>query len=91
METYGNTENASDDARLITEHEAAELLTLSIKTLRNWRLSGNGPPHLKVGRLGPLPPKRSQSLAQNLRAFLDKRPRGRPCLIAPHSIPLLIF
>ena len=51
METYGNTENASDHARLITEHEAAEPLTLSIKTLRNWRLSGYGPPHLKIGRL----------------------------------------
>ena len=38
-----------DEARLITEREAADLLTLSIKTLRNWRLSGYGPPHRKVG------------------------------------------
>jgi excisionase family DNA binding protein len=51
MESYGNTENCSDEPRLITEGEAADLLTLSVKTLRNWRLSGYGPPHLKVGRL----------------------------------------
>jgi predicted DNA-binding transcriptional regulator AlpA len=40
-----------DEARLLTEHEVANLLTLSIKTVRNWRLSGFGPPHLKLGRL----------------------------------------
>ena len=40
-----------DEEHLITECEAAELLVLSVKTLRNWRLSGYGPPHLKVGRL----------------------------------------
>ena len=51
MESYGNTENCSDEPRLIIEGEAADLLTLSVKTLRNWRLSGYGPPHLKVGRL----------------------------------------
>jgi excisionase family DNA binding protein len=44
-------EAISHEARLITEREAADLLTLSVKTLRNWRLSGYGPPHLKVGRL----------------------------------------
>jgi predicted DNA-binding transcriptional regulator AlpA len=51
MESYRNTKNGSDDARLLTEHEVANLLALSIKTLRNWRLSGSGPCHLKVGRL----------------------------------------
>jgi predicted DNA-binding transcriptional regulator AlpA len=40
-----------DKARLITEREAAEQLALSVKTLRNWRFLGRGPPHLKVGRL----------------------------------------
>ena len=43
--------DSEDQARLITEREAADLLTLSVKTLRNWRLSGYGPPHLKLGRL----------------------------------------
>ena len=51
MESYRNTKLDSDDARLLTEHEVADLLAPSIKTLRNWRLSGYGPPHLKVGRL----------------------------------------
>jgi predicted DNA-binding transcriptional regulator AlpA len=41
----------NDEARLITERKAADLLTLSVKTLRNWRLLGYGPPHAKVGRL----------------------------------------
>jgi predicted DNA-binding transcriptional regulator AlpA len=36
---------------LFTERDLASLLNLSVKTLRNWRLSGYGPPHLKVGRL----------------------------------------
>jgi hypothetical protein len=44
-------EAIDDEARLITEREAAELLTLSIKTIRAWRFLGRGPPHLKVGRL----------------------------------------
>jgi len=51
MESYGNSKNGSDDARLLTEHEVGNLLALSIKTLRNWRLSGSGRCHLKVGRL----------------------------------------
>ena len=36
---------------LFTERDLASLLNLSVKTLRNWRLSGYGPPYLKVGRL----------------------------------------
>jgi excisionase family DNA binding protein len=40
-----------DQARLITEREAAEQLAISVRTLRNWRFLGRGPPHLKVGRL----------------------------------------
>jgi excisionase family DNA binding protein len=44
-------ESICDEARLIMEREAADLLALSVKTLRNWRLSGHGPPYLKVGRL----------------------------------------
>jgi predicted DNA-binding transcriptional regulator AlpA len=44
-------EAVDDEARLITEGKAADLLALSVKTLRNWRLSGYGPLHLKIGRL----------------------------------------
>ena len=43
-------EAIDDEARLITEREAAELLVVSVKTIRNWRLSGYGPPYCKVGR-----------------------------------------
>jgi len=49
--THSRHEAIDDEARLITESQAADLLTLSVKTLRNWRLSGYGPAHLKVGRL----------------------------------------
>jgi hypothetical protein len=74
-----------DEARLIIEGEAAELLTLSIKTLRNW------PSTPQSWSVGPLPPKRHQSLAQNLRARLDKRPERRPCLSAAQSISSFKF
>lgn len=49
--SHSRLEAIDDEARLITENQAADRLTLSVKTLRNWRLSGYGPPHLKVGRL----------------------------------------
>jgi hypothetical protein len=44
-------ESICDEEHLITECEAAELLVIAVKTLRNWRFLGRGPPHLKVGRL----------------------------------------
>ena len=34
---------------LIDEHEAAQRLDLSVKTLRRWRWSGRGPPFRKLG------------------------------------------
>ena len=36
--------------RLITEHEAAEMLSLSVKTLRAWRFRGEGVGFVKLGR-----------------------------------------
>jgi predicted DNA-binding transcriptional regulator AlpA len=36
--------------RLLKEREAASALNLSIRTLRNWRVLGRGPPFLKLGR-----------------------------------------
>jgi len=35
---------------LINEYEAAQLLGLSVSTLRNWRFAGVGPKYYKVGR-----------------------------------------
>jgi excisionase family DNA binding protein len=34
--------------QLLTESEAASLLTLSVKTLRNWRVSGKGPRFVRL-------------------------------------------
>jgi len=36
---------------LIDEREAAKVLCCSVATLRKWRLLGNGPAYIKVGRL----------------------------------------
>jgi len=36
--------------RLINEYEAAELLAVSVSTLRNWRCMGAGPRYYKLGR-----------------------------------------
>ena len=35
---------------LLTEREAARRLALSVKTLRRWRWSGDGPSFIKIGR-----------------------------------------
>jgi excisionase family DNA binding protein len=34
----------------LTEAELAELLKVSVKTVRNWRKAGTGPPALRLGR-----------------------------------------
>ena len=34
---------------LVTEHDAAQVLGLSVKTLRRWRWAGKPPPFLKLG------------------------------------------
>lgn len=36
--------------RLVDEHEAADILGLSARTLREWRRSGTGPRFVKLGR-----------------------------------------
>ncbi len=37
--------------QLLSETEAAQRLKLSTRTLRNWRVTGQGPKFVKVGRL----------------------------------------
>ncbi len=39
----------SEPSYVITEHEAARLLGLSVKTLRRWRWAGKPPRFLKIG------------------------------------------
>ena len=41
---------ASDTTRALTEREVAELLGLSVATLRAWRHRGKGPRFLRLGR-----------------------------------------
>jgi excisionase family DNA binding protein len=40
----------SDTTRALTEREVAELLRLSVATLRAWRHKGKGPRFLRLGR-----------------------------------------
>jgi Helix-turn-helix domain len=39
-----------DDEGLLTEEEAAAILHLPLPAMRQLRLSGSGPPHVKIGR-----------------------------------------
>lgn len=36
--------------KLLKEHEVAELLGVSVRTLQHWRLVGDGPTYTKIGR-----------------------------------------
>jgi predicted DNA-binding transcriptional regulator AlpA len=37
-------------SRLVAERDASELLGVSVRTLQIWRLQGNGPRFVKLGR-----------------------------------------
>jgi len=39
----------STSDRLLNEHEVAELITVSVATIRRWRLLRQGPRYIKVG------------------------------------------
>ena len=45
-----NGAQRSDTTRALTEREVAELLGLSVATLRAWRHRGKGPRFLRLGR-----------------------------------------
>jgi len=38
-------------SRLLDTKEVAAAIGLNVKTLENWRIAGNGPRYIKVGRL----------------------------------------
>lgn len=42
---------ANREISLINEYEVAELLCVSVKTVRRWRTVDRGPRYLKIGRL----------------------------------------
>ena len=48
--TRTERDHAPDTARALTEREVAELLGLSVATLRAWRHRGKGPRFLRLGR-----------------------------------------
>jgi excisionase family DNA binding protein len=48
--TRTERDRAPDSARALTEREVAELLGLSVATLRAWRHRGKGPRFLRLGR-----------------------------------------
>lgn len=53
---------------LLTEHEAAQQLNLSVLTLRRWRWSGHGPRFAKIGRSVRYSPA-------ELRAYIERQMR----------------
>ena len=46
-----NRTSSPDPGALLTEQEAAELLNVSVRTLQDWRVTSDGPPFARVGRL----------------------------------------
>jgi hypothetical protein len=47
----GSTPSSAGLPRLLTEREVADILGISVKTLRNWRCSGGPPlPFVKISR-----------------------------------------
>lgn len=42
--------NISEFEALLTEAQAAQVLSLSIRTLQCWRMRGNGPQFVRAGR-----------------------------------------
>jgi excisionase family DNA binding protein len=59
---------ASEHSHLVNQKQAAQFLGLSPRTLESWRLTGNGPAYIKVGR-------RVRYRRSDLEAWLDARRR----------------
>lgn len=55
--------------RLLTDHEVAARLGVSVATVRRWRLLGTGPKYLKIGALVRYRP-------ESICEWLDSRPVG---------------
>lgn len=65
-------ENPSPDEKfetLLTEHELARLVGMSVATIRRWRLLNAGPPYLKLSHSVRYDPRA-------LRNWLASRPTG---------------
>jgi predicted DNA-binding transcriptional regulator AlpA len=61
--------NLSIVPRLLNDHQVAELLSVSVATVRRWRMLGQGPRFLKVGTL-------CKYRAEDIDQWLDSRCAG---------------
>jgi hypothetical protein len=51
VQRCGRTEGQMTDIQLLDEQEVSRRLSVSVNTLRYWRISGDGPNYVKLGRL----------------------------------------
>lgn len=65
------TTTPSRTARLMTTDDLAELLGVTERTIKRWRASGDGPPHMMFGRTVRYHPARVQ-------AWMLAREQGTP-------------
>jgi predicted DNA-binding transcriptional regulator AlpA len=64
----GERESAAR-ACLLNEHNVAELLNISVASVRRWRLFGRGPRYLKIGASVRYRP-------EDVSAWIESRPTG---------------
>lgn len=69
----------SRDSSLFNEKEAAKYLNLSVKTLQYWRVAGDGPIFIKLGRLV----RYENSALEN---FIQKNRRNNTCVATSTTI-----
>jgi len=62
-------ENVAVKQSLVTEHDVAEMLNVSVGTVRRWRLFDRGPRFLKIGASVRYRP-------EDVSDFLESRPTG---------------
>lgn len=66
-----NANARKDDDALLTEVQAADFLSLSIRTLQAWRLRGAGPAYVQAGRA-------VRYRRRDLIAWIETHTFGRP-------------
>lgn len=65
--------------QLLTEHETAKILRVSVQLLRKWRALGSGPKHIKLGKC-------VRYATVDLDQFIESR-RSGPDLMNGVSLP----
>jgi excisionase family DNA binding protein len=80
------------EPQILTTNEAADLLRVSRQSLAKWRVSGDGPPYLKLGRrvlyrsddleswLGARRRRSTSSISRSVEALTEAR-HARPSLL----------